>query len=422
MEFKKTSTQKYAIDKIVSSIATNIAMYGSSRSGKSFLIAYIIIVRACKETSDHIVVRNTFNSAKITLFQKTFPDVLRLAFPNLQAKYDLTNHVIIFPNKSTIRVAGLDDQHKLERLLGLEVSTIWFNEANQIPWTAIGKLRTRLAQKNGLKKMSYYDLNPTTKSSPLYQVFEMGVNPVDLESLTPEEKSDYLSIQMNVQGNIENIDKDYIKMLEKLPEKERQRFLLGNYSDESDGQVYYSFDYERHVKETEVKPGTTYIFMDFNVSPMTATIAQLQNGCIVIHDEVWLEVGDTFKMCEALKKKGIKGTVIPDSTGANRKTSGASDFDILRQNGFQIPYVFNPAVSDRVNNVNRLFQENRIIINPRCKKLINDFYKVVWKNNSIDQSGANKMLSHISDGVGYGAWFLLPLGIKNAPITSSKYR
>lgn len=345
---------------------------------------------------------------------------MSLCFPSVPVKWNKTDHYITFPNGSEYWFGGLDDEKRLEKILGREFSTMHFNEITQMNFASVQLALTRLAQKNELKKKAYYDFNPSVKTHWSYDQFIRKLDPRDSEPL--KNPDNYVWMRMNPSDNLENIDSEYLEMLESMPEAERVRFLLGEFTDESDGQVYYSFRPELHIQETTKSHGSLYIFMDFNVSPMTATIAQYQNNCIVVHDEIWLEVGDTYKMCDALIKKSYKGMVIPDSTGRNRKTSGQSDFDILKQHGFQIPHVMNPAVWDRVNNVNRLFQENRIIINPRCKKLINDLQKVVWKNNSIDQSGANKMLSHISDGLGYGCNYLAPIGIQVQKLTASKYR
>ena len=156
--------------------------------------------------------------------------------------------------------------------------------------------------------------------------------------------------------------------------------------------------------------------------PMTAVICQVINNAIHVHDEVYLENSDTYKMSDSLIKSRYVGTVIPDSTGKNRSTSGKSDFDILKGYGFKIPHVFNPAQTDRVNNVNRLLTENRLIINPKCKKLIADLEQVSWKDNKLDQKGANKMLTHISDALGYACWHLDKIGSKVKPIEIGKMR
>ena len=148
LQFKKTETQKEVIKKIVNSLANNFCIYGGSRSGKSFIIMYMLIVRACLCKSDHLIVRETFTAAKTSIWNKTLPDVFRIAFPDLDYKMNKTDFVVTLPNGSTIKIAGLDDTKKLERLLGTEYSTLWINESNQLSYPAVNKLKTRLAQTN----------------------------------------------------------------------------------------------------------------------------------------------------------------------------------------------------------------------------------------------------------------------------------
>jgi hypothetical protein len=65
-------------------------------------------------------------------------------------------------------------------------------------------------------------------------------------------------------------------------------------------------------------------------------------------------------------------------------------------------------VVDRINNINRLFREDRIIIDSSCKKLIADLEKVSWKDGALDKK-TDPMITHISDALGYLCWALDPL-------------
>jgi phage terminase large subunit len=388
--------------------AKNIMGYGGSRSGKTFAFCWAVTMRAINEPgSRHCILREKFNAAKRSLWLDTFPKLFSIAFPQVPFKPHGTDYYWRLPNGSEIWIGGLDSKERTEKILGNEYSTLYFNECSQLDYSSIQMARTRLAQKNGLVKKTYYDQNPPVKTHWSYWLFEKKLNPIDEESL--KNPDDYVSLLMNPMDNIENIDEEYIALLESMPEAERKRFLLGQYSDESDGQVYYAFDREVHVCDKVRKGnGQIYIGMDFNVEPMTAILAQVVNNEYHIFDEVFLNNSDTFKMVNELKKRGYYGTVIPDSTGKNRKTSGKSDHLILKEAGYQIPPVRNPFVTDRVNNVNRLFTANKIKINPRCKKLINDLEKVAWKNNQLDQK-TNPSLTHISDALGYFLWWASPL-------------
>ena len=390
--------------------------------GKTTLITYAICVRAIKEKSTHCILRLNHNAAKRSIWNKTLPDVIRLAFPELvpftEQNKNNTELIMPFPNGSTILVGGLDDAKRAEKVLGLEFSSLFLNEVSQIPYDAAQIAISRLAEKNNLKKKVYLDQNPGKKSSWPYLLFHKKLNPIDQEPLKKPE--DYVHFLMNPRDNLQNIDKSYLELLESMPAKDRERFMEGIYQDESEGQVFYQFRADRHVKPVQKQNGTLFVGQDFNVDPGAAIICQYINNKIYCLDEVWLRNSDTYKVAAMLKEKGAAGaSIVPDSTGANRKTSGRSDFDILKEQGFKIMSVSNPFVTDKILNINRLLSEDRIIIDPKCKKLINDLEAVVWKNNAPDQSGANKLLTHASDALGYFAWFVDPIAPLKIKATSS---
>jgi hypothetical protein len=227
---------------------------------------------------------------------------------------------------------------------------------------------------------------------------------------------------MNPQDNLQNIDSGYLSMLATLPEKQRQRFAEGVFIDSDDGAAYYAFDREAHTDETSFIGGTRFIGMDFNVNPMTAVICQVIGDVLYVHAEVYLENSDTYKMVNELLTTGNGGgSIIPDSTGRNRKTSGKSDHVILKDAGFNVVPTQNPFVRDRVNNINRLLTQGKIIINKKCKKLIGDLEKVSWVNDDLDKK-SDPMLTHLSDCLGYVAWKLFPIRKDNDVMISSNRR
>jgi PBSX family phage terminase large subunit len=407
VSFKQTAKQVLA-DLILISSATHILLFGGSRSGKTYKLVRAVIIRACKTKSRHVILRLCFNHIKTSIWLDTLPKVLATSFPDLQVKWNRSDYFLTLPNESEIWVAGLDDEKALEKILGKEYSTIYFNECSQISYTQIQVALTRLAEKSSLKKKVYYDANPPTKRHWTYWFFIKGVHPETGELV---DSNKYASMLMNPQDNLENIDEEYLSLLNSLDEKQRKRFLLGEFNDDSDGSAYYSFNRDNNVRgiDATYKQGTVHIGMDFNVQPMTAICCYYINKVFYIYDEVFLENSDTFKMVNELKKRNYKGArIYPDSTGANRKTSGKSDHAILIEDGFTVVNTRNPFVTDRVNNVNRLLRDGKIVIDPKCKKLINDLEKVTWKNDDLDQK-TDKMLTHISDALGYLCHAMDPL-------------
>lgn len=400
MTFKKTLKQQEATE-LMASNATHVMLLGGGRSGKTAITVRNILIRAAKVKSRHVILRHTFNSVKTSIFSDTLPKVLNLAFPDMPVKWNKSDYFITLPNGSELWIGGLEDDKRVEKILGKEYSTLFFNEVTQLNFNSVQVALTRLAEKNSLKKKAYYDMNPSTKTSWSYLQFIKKLDPIENEPLL--DPNDYVWMRMNPKDNIENIDENYLKLLSKMPEKDRLRFLEGEFQDESDGQVYYEFSRDKHVIDFNEVAGTKFIASDFNVDPHCSIVFQFIDGQIQVIDEFFLRNSDTPRAVFEWSKKYKGAQVIPDSTGKNRKTSGKSDFDIIKEAGFQIVSTHNPFVKDRVNTVNKALVDKNIIIHSRCKKLINDLERVVWKDNQLDQK-TDPLLTHISDALGYAAY------------------
>jgi phage terminase large subunit len=161
--FKKTAKQIQAILLLASATFRYCMLYGGSRSGKTFIAVYAIFVRAAKVKSRHVILRLKFNHVKTSIWLDTIPKVLKICFPDLKVEFKASDFYVLLPNGSEVWVGGLDDDARVEKILGKEYSTIYFNEVSQIPWKSVQVALTRLAEKNDLKKKAYFDMNPPTK-------------------------------------------------------------------------------------------------------------------------------------------------------------------------------------------------------------------------------------------------------------------
>jgi hypothetical protein len=239
-DFHLTRDQHRAID-IIGGDASNVALGGGSRSGKTFLFCRSIVVRAMHEpNSRHAVFRFRFTSVKAAVILDTMPKVIRLCFPELPSHDSMLNKSDWYtklPNGSEIWYSGLDDQDRVEKILGLEYATLFFNECSQIPYHSVITANTRLAQKTeNLRLKAYYDLNPPSKKHWTYILFIEKRDPITKKPVADPRDYDYQT--MNPQGNMENLDKAYLKRLEGLPERARNRFLLGRFADDTEGQLW----------------------------------------------------------------------------------------------------------------------------------------------------------------------------------------
>ena len=238
--FKLTKAQDRAMDTLVSDAVHN-ALGGGSRSGKTFLLVRAVVIRALKSPgSRHAIFRFRFNAIKSTIIADTLPKVLKLCFPELPSTDSMMNKTdwyLTLPNGSEIWFGGLDDKDRTEKILGMEFATLYFNECSQIPYQSVVIAHTRLAQKTeNLRLKAYYDFNPPSKKHWTYLQFVEKKDPLTKRPVKRE--FDYSFYLINPGDNRENLDQKYLDHLDSLPEKARNRFLLGKFADDSDGALW----------------------------------------------------------------------------------------------------------------------------------------------------------------------------------------
>lgn len=231
--FKKTEIQEKAL-KLLGGEAKHILLFGGSRSGKTFILVYAILVRAIREAgSRHIILRYRANSVRQSVRLDTFSKVVKLAFPKLKFFENSADGYITLANKSEIWFGGLDNEERADRILGKEFATIYFNECSEINFESVNTALTRLAQKTKLVNKVYYDCNPAGKSHWSYKLFIDKLDPIT--NIKVNNPASYVNMLMNPIENKSNLPENYIEdTLETLSEKQRKRFLSGEWFDDNE--------------------------------------------------------------------------------------------------------------------------------------------------------------------------------------------
>ena len=234
-DFLKTESQVEQLE--LANAHTHTLAYGGARSAKSTGFVRNIFLRAMKKTSKHLMVRYRYNHANVSLGHETVPFVLSACFPNVAIKQNKSLGYWKVPaddgGTSEVWLGGTDNKDRMDKLLGSEYSTIFLNECSEIPFDAVPLLQTRLAESSGLKLRMYYDCNPTGKKSWIYQLFFHGMLPGDEPC-----SWDTAMIQMNPGGNLANLPAEFLRSLESLPYRQRQRFLEGEFLADIEGALW----------------------------------------------------------------------------------------------------------------------------------------------------------------------------------------
>ena len=211
---------------------------GGTRSGKTFLIIRAIIARALKaESSRHAILRFHANAARASIALDSLPKVARQCFPGISLRERRQDGYFELANGSRIWIGGLDDKERVEKILGLEYSTVFLNEASQIPYSSALIAWTRLAQiAPRIGQRAYVDLNPVGKAHWTNQLFGKKRDPISKQLL--KDPHNYCRAFLNPPDNKANLSTEFLASLGNLPEKQRKQFYEGVYVDEVDGALW----------------------------------------------------------------------------------------------------------------------------------------------------------------------------------------
>jgi predicted phage terminase large subunit-like protein len=245
MPFSRTARQREAWD-LLGGPAKHVMLAGGSRSGKTLLICQAIAMRGlAAKKSRHAVLRFRFSAVKKSIVLDTWPKMMGMCYPSVDYDLSKTDWYARLPNDSEIWFGGLDDKERVEKILGNEYATLFFNECSQIPLQSRNTALTRLAQLceaevNGVKRplrlKAFYDENPPSQAHWSYKEFVRKIEPESGKVFAAPET--YAMMYVNPEHNLDNLPADYIAELERLPMRLRLRFLEGKFADITAGALW----------------------------------------------------------------------------------------------------------------------------------------------------------------------------------------
>lgn len=367
------------------------------RWGKSTL-AMKDIAKACVQPNQKVyAVYPTYKMAKTILW----PDLKeRLAKLRWVEKINEVDMTITLVNGSTISLRGGDDPAKIR---GITASHCVIDEAAFCKpelWEMI--LRPTLSTTEGTATLLS---TPVGKDNYFYDLYEKGQQ---------EDETEWKSWQFTtIEGGLVS-EKEIEQARKDLTESIFRQEYEASFEVVSE-RIFYAFDTKTHVKPYNGdldKHKEVYIGCDFNVSPITASIAVLTDQGLHFIDEIMMYGSNTDELVEEIKNRypTKKVLIYPDPSGAQRKTSagGRTDITILQNAGFTvIAPRKHDAVRDGINAVNSALMSSTGVVklqfDPKCKNLIQSLQKHMYKPGTrIPMKNEGKVdYSHFSDGLRY---------------------
>lgn len=186
---------------------------------------------------------------------------------------------------------------------------------------------------------------------------------------------------------------------------ELEAYLNGEFVNITSGNVYYAFNRVNNHSDREVEDSDIlHVGMDFNINQMCAIVNVIDNGIATAVAE-YINYYNTDAVASKIKQDFPNNRVIvyPDASGKNRKTSAAeTDINILKKYNFGIKALTsNPFVRDRINTMNKVFENQTVFINTyKCPIFTEHLETIGYKNDEPDKS-----INHSTDAMGYFVWY-----------------
>lgn len=420
------------------------ALRGPIGSGKSVACCWEIFFRICgqKVNSDGIrksrwvIIRNTYRELVDTT-KKTwldwFPEdlgIFRVADMQHNLRFKLDDGTIV---ESEILFRALDKPKDIKKLLSLELTGGWINEAREIPKAILDALIGRIGRYPSRKMggMNWdgviMDTNPPDSDHWWYKTFEE-------ECPSSWKQYSQPSAIMGQGENLNNLKENYYQRLMEGHDQEWINvYVHGKYGFLQEGkQIFPEYNDNLHCVNDLKLLGRTkviYIGADFGLTPASVIAQQDESdGQIQILDEVVTEDMGAVRFADRNKEKIHRDfNSLPfegwgDPAGdARAQTDEKTVFQILEGSGFPLRKTNTNDFTIRRESValllTKLTMKGRpsLVISPKCRNLrkaLSGAYKYRKINSAGPEKYANapdkNMYSHVAEALQY---LCLGLGI-----------
>lgn len=373
-------------------------LMGPIGSGKSTSCVIEILRRAQyqKASPDGVrrtrwcVIRNSYPELKSTTI-KTWADWCPLTYGKTNFDSPIIHHVKTPDLDMEVMFLALDRPDDARKLLSLELTGAWINEAREVPKAIIDALTGRVGR--------YPSVNQGGAS---WSGIIMDTNPPDNESWwfkmaeieRPEGWEFFKQPGGTTPGaeNIPNLPKDYYKKL--IPGKDQdwiKVYVDGDYGFLIEGQAVYPMFRDRtHVAKEVIEPAPGFSLMigvDFGLTPCAIIGQRLPGGVWCIIDEFITEDIGTKKFAEELSAfmeinyKDFDVSVATGDPSGDFRSPNSDDtcIDIMNQ---YTQFKWKPAATNDLtmrieivkNTLNKMVDGNpAFLISPKCKVLRKGF-------------------------------------------------
>jgi len=425
-------------------------LMGPIGSGKSVACCWELFKLAQQQEPDKqgrrrtrwAIIRNTYRELVDTTMRTWFDWFPEESGVLMKTESKFTMNTLL-PDGTTLEFEilfrALDKPKDVKKLLSLELTGAWVNEAREIPKQIIDMLQGRAgrfpSKKDGGPTWHgvIMDTNPPDDDHWWYKIFEEHL-PSNWELFR---QPSALSDKAENKGNL--VDGYYENMMQGKDSEWIKVYVEGEYGFIADSRPVYpqyndAIHYDKNIKHIERLP--VHMGIDFGLTPAVVFVQKLSQGRFIFIDEIVTTYADAYMLGDMIKEKcRIKGYKISlesfaDPAGNQRSQADSrTPFETLASQKIFVepthtndPYIRIGAVNKGLTTI-AMDGKPRITIGPLCIVLRKGFrggysYKRMQVANSEifkDEPEKNRF-SHIHDGAQY---IMVGLGLGDEQVYGS---
>ena len=408
MKIKFNITPKQ--NRFISSMADEVLFGGAAGGGKSY-----------GQVIDALLYALKYPGSKQIIFRRTFPEldksIIRTAlelYPQSIFKYNSSKHTGVFANGSILDFGYCDSETDVFKYQSAEFDVIRFDELTHFTEDIYIYLISRLRGANDFPKSVKSSTNPGGVGHTWVKDRFIDIGAPD--TLHSFENGTRIFIPSKVQDNcfLMSKDKNYIKRLENLDEKNKKALLYGDW-DIFDGQYFEEFKRETHVCKPFEIPSEwrRYRTIDYGLDCLAVLwIAVNSLGeCYVYREyaESNKIISNGAKDIKALSaNEKIRLTYAPPDLWSRSQESGKCRADIFRDSGLHLVKSNNDRIAGWLC-IKEMLKKNangevKLHVFNTCRELIKCLASITHdKANPSDCATQPHSITHLPDALRYFA-------------------
>lgn len=389
-------------------------LIGGYGSGKSYHVAFKIILKLLEEKRKALVVRQVFDTINESCYSllKEILDDMGLLTEDVN-KFKRSKNLVyakksplkfLFPNGSEIIFKGLDDTEKIKSINN--VSIVWLEECSEMSFSAYEEIQGRVRTPD-LSMHFILSCNPVSFENWVYDFFFVHTDEEGKEivKLLPQELYEKKCIVRDGVYYDHSIPTDnpwlpwrYLKRLDKIREYDMQLYnvarwgMFGAAGTRVLPQLIVAKNpkpFKNAIKSLGVE--NMYFGFDFgfetSYNAVLSMSVDLQNSVLYIWDEIYKNHITDDKFAKLPKMQKLKNRINGYNSSGYNKVIVADNEDpkaisYYRQIGFAIRACRNKFKGSRLSNTRKIKRFSKIVVSPKCKNTIRELKWLTYKKNS----------------------------------------